>query len=81
MLREAVAWCRSRQGPALVHAQVIRPYSHSLSDDESLYRAAAEREADAARDPLVVFPRLLVEEGFATAEELAGAPGARSTGR
>jgi 2-oxoisovalerate dehydrogenase E1 component len=69
-LREAVAWCRSRQGPALVHAHVIRPYSHSLSDDESFYRSAAERAADAARDPLVLVPRRLVEEGVATEEEL-----------
>jgi 2-oxoisovalerate dehydrogenase E1 component len=72
VLREAAAWCRGRRGPALVHARVIRPYSHSLSDDETLYRPAAEREADARRDPLRVFPRLLVGEGLATEEELAG---------
>jgi 2-oxoisovalerate dehydrogenase E1 component len=69
-LREAVAWCRSRQGPALVHAHVIRPYSHSLSDDESFYRTTAERAADSARDPLVVVPQRLLEEGVATADEL-----------
>ena len=70
VMREATAWCRARRGPALVHAKVIRPYSHSLSDDESLYRAAAEREEDARRDPLQSFPRFLVEGGLATAEEL-----------
>jgi 2-oxoisovalerate dehydrogenase E1 component len=70
VLREAAAWCRSRRGPALVHAKVIRPYSHSLSDDETLYRPAAERAADAERDPLVSFPRMLVEDKLATAEEL-----------
>jgi len=71
VLREAVAWCRARRGPALVHARVIRPYSHSLSDDESLYRTAAEREEEARRDPVTAFPALLAAQGVATAEELA----------
>jgi 2-oxoisovalerate dehydrogenase E1 component len=70
-MREAVSWCRARRGPALVHAHVIRPYSHSLSDDETLYRPPAERQADAARDPLVAFPVFLKEEGVAREEELA----------
>jgi 2-oxoisovalerate dehydrogenase E1 component len=70
VLREAAAWCRSRRGPALVHAKVIRPYSHSLSDDESLYRAPMERAEDALRDPLVSFPKMLIADKVATAEEL-----------
>ena len=70
-MREAVAYCRDRRGPALVHAQVVRPYSHSLSDDETNYRSSAERETDAKRDPLVAFPARLIAEGVATAEELA----------
>jgi 2-oxoisovalerate dehydrogenase E1 component len=69
-LREAAAWCRARKGPALVHARVIRPYSHSLSDDEQLYRSPREREADARRDPLTVFPQFLISEGVTTEEEL-----------
>jgi 2-oxoisovalerate dehydrogenase E1 component len=71
VLTEAAAWCRSRQGPALVHAHVIRPYSHSLSDNEALYRAASEREADAKRDPLLLFSRRLLEEGIASPDRLA----------
>jgi 2-oxoisovalerate dehydrogenase E1 component len=71
VLQEAVAWCRARQGPALVHAHVIRPYSHSLSDDEALYRPPAEREEDARRDPLVSYPQRLLADGVATADELA----------
>ncbi len=70
-LQEAADYCRSHQGPALVHAHVIRPYSHSLSDDETLYRPPREREADAARDPIETFPRLLIQQGSATEEELA----------
>jgi 2-oxoisovalerate dehydrogenase E1 component len=70
VLGEAAAWCRSRKGPALVHAKVIRPYSHSLSDDEALYRSPAERDADAARDPIAAFGRRLVEDGSALDAEL-----------
>jgi 2-oxoisovalerate dehydrogenase E1 component len=66
----AIRHARRRNGPALVHAHVIRPYSHSLSDDETMYRPPAEREADAARDPIVVFPKWLIEEGHATADRL-----------
>lgn len=62
-VREAAAWCRSRQGPALIHAHVIRPYSHSLSDDERLYKTPEEREAEAARDPIQRFPEFLLAEG------------------
>jgi 2-oxoisovalerate dehydrogenase E1 component len=70
-MTRAVDYARKRKGPALVHAHVIRPYSHSLSDDEVMYRPPAEREADAARDPIVTFPKWLVAEGHATEEEIA----------
>ena len=62
-MKEASAWCREGQGPALVHAHVTRPYSHSLSDDERLYKTAAERQAEAERDPVVRFPKFLIDEG------------------
>ncbi|OFW06976.1 MAG: dehydrogenase [Acidobacteria bacterium RIFCSPLOWO2_02_FULL_68_18] len=70
-LGDAVAHVRGRQGPALVHATVIRPYSHSLSDDEKLYKTAAEREAEARRDPLVRMRHLLKAEGMASDADLA----------
>jgi 2-oxoisovalerate dehydrogenase E1 component len=69
-IKRAVDYCRARRGPALVHAKVIRPYSHSLSDDEKLYRPDEERTSDAERDPVKRFGALLVKEGFATQEEL-----------
>ena len=70
-MREAVAHVRSRKGPALVHAKVIRPYSHSLSDDEKLYKTKEEREAEARRDPIARLRDLLLAEELASAEELA----------
>jgi 2-oxoisovalerate dehydrogenase E1 component len=69
-LKRAVDYTRKRKGPALVHAKVIRPYSHSLSDDETMYRPTSEREADAARDPLTQYPAWLIAEGHATQGEI-----------
>jgi len=66
----AVAYARARKGPAFVHAKVIRPYSHSLSDDEKLYKTPDERASEAKRDPLVRLAAFLKAEGFATQAEL-----------
>src|SRR4030095_5629198 len=70
-LREAVQHVRDRKGPALVHATVIRPYSHSFSDDEKLYKTPGERESEARRDPLVRMRQFLLSEELASEEELA----------
>ncbi|HEV3253858.1 MAG TPA: dehydrogenase E1 component subunit alpha/beta [Candidatus Acidoferrales bacterium] len=69
-LSRAVAHCRARKGPALVHAHVTRPYSHSLSDDEKLYRTAEEREEEVQRDPIPRFGLYLVREGVLDEAEL-----------
>ena len=68
--KRAVEYCRERKGPAFVHAKVIRPYSHSLSDDEKLYRPDEEREADAAIDPIKTYAEFLINEGIASGEQL-----------
>ncbi|HVJ05169.1 MAG TPA: dehydrogenase E1 component subunit alpha/beta [Candidatus Saccharimonadales bacterium] len=60
----AVEHVRSGKGPALVHGHVIRPYSHSLSDDEKLYRPEIERKKDAERDPIASFQKFLIAEGI-----------------
>jgi len=69
-MRRAVGHCRTRRGPALVHAHVIRPYSHSLSDDERLYKTAAEREEETQRDPLPKFSLFLVRENILDEKEI-----------
>ena len=63
-LSRAVAHCRAGVGPSFVHAHVIRPYSHSLSDDERLYRPDIERQRDAARDPISRMQLFLIREGI-----------------
>lgn len=68
--RYAFAYARERKGPSLVHAHVIRPYSHSLSDDEKLYRPESERQKESLRDPVEMMGKLLVEEGILTADAL-----------
>ena len=69
-MRRAVDYCRQRKGPALVHAKVIRPYSHSLSDTEKDYRADEERLSDAERDPVKRFGALLIDSGVIDQEGL-----------
>jgi len=70
VLLHASEYARQRKGPALVHAHVIRPYSHSLSDDEVLYKPPKEREEEARHDCLVRFPKRLIAEGVATESEI-----------
>ncbi len=63
-LKTAVEYIRSGNGPAFVHGHVIRPYSHSLSDDEKLYRPDSERNQEVERDPITRFQLFLVREGI-----------------
>ena len=67
---EAVEWVRRERKPAFVHAKVIRPYSHSLSDDERLYKTKTEREAEGKRDPIPRMRAFLLAEGMASESDL-----------
>jgi 2-oxoisovalerate dehydrogenase E1 component len=69
-MRRAAEHCRARRGPALVHAHVTRPYSHSMSDDERMYKPDSEREDEEARDPITNMAAFLVSTGIATEQEL-----------
>jgi 2-oxoisovalerate dehydrogenase E1 component len=69
-LGEAAAYVRRERKPAFVHAKVIRPYSHSLSDDERLYKTPDERKAEAQRDPLTKMRAFLLQEQIATDADL-----------
>lgn len=67
---EVVRWCRERRGPALLHAHTTRPYSHSASDDERLYRSPEERALQDSRDPLSQLRNLILNREIATEAEL-----------
>ena len=69
-MQRAVVHCRERRGPALVHAHVVRPYSHSQSDDEKQYRSVEELEDETRHDPTRTFPALLISKGLATEEDV-----------
>jgi 2-oxoisovalerate dehydrogenase E1 component len=69
-LGDAVSYVRRERKPAFVHAKVIRPYSHSLSDDERLYKTPEERKQEALRDPLTKMRAFLVKEGIASDADL-----------
>jgi len=67
---KAVEHVRRRLGPALVHAHCIRPYSHSLSDDERLYKREEIRRQEAKRDPLIKWQKFLLAERLVSENEL-----------
>ncbi len=67
---DAVARVRRDRKPAFVHAKVTRPYSHSLSDDERLYKTPDERKAEALRDPLTRMRAFLIAEQLTTENDL-----------
>ena len=66
----AAEHCRAGHGPAFVHGHTVRMYSHSQSDDDKVYRSAAEREADALRDPIAKLQMRLLREGILTDEQI-----------
>lgn len=68
---DIVAAVRAGVGPALVHATVTRPYSHSSADTQSKYRSAEELATESAHDPLLLFEKAIVEGGMMSAEEAA----------
>jgi len=69
-INRAVEYIREGHGPAFVHGHVIRPYSHSLSDDEKLYRPEDERKLEVQRDPITRFELFLIREGILDEAEL-----------
>ncbi len=68
--REAEAYIRSKNGPALIHAHVTRPYSHSMSDDQRMYRTDDELVLEAKKDVVNSYPETLLQLGLMSDKEL-----------
>ncbi len=68
--REAEAYIRSKNGPALIHAHVTRPYSHSMSDDQRMYRTEEELEVETKKDVVNSYPETLLQLGLLSDKEL-----------
>ena len=69
--RSIVERVRAGVGPALIHADVVRPYSHSAADTQSKYRSAEELAAERARDPIDRMEAELISGGVITPEQAA----------
>ena len=65
----AVEHARKGEGPYLIECKTYRWYGHSRSDPRA-YRTKEEEKAWKDRDPISTFPKLLVEQGIATQEEI-----------
>ena len=66
---EAVARVRASAGPALIHATVTRPYSHSAQDTQSKYRSAEELAEETANDPITLLESALIDGGVLSVDE------------
>ena len=64
--RAAAHRARTGGGPTFLEAMTYRRGPHTTSDDPTRYRADAERDVWAARDPLDRLDRLLTREGALT---------------
>jgi 2-oxoisovalerate dehydrogenase E1 component len=69
-LQRLIQYCRERKGPALAHAHVTRPYSHSLSDDHRMYRTPEELAEEEARDCIKKLHQRLLDEGILSKAKL-----------
>ncbi|MDA8792829.1 dehydrogenase E1 component subunit alpha/beta [Bacteriovoracaceae bacterium] len=70
IVKNAENYLRDGNGPVLIHASVTRPYSHSLSDDQKMYRTNAELDAEKETDVIKSFPKTLIEKKLMSENEI-----------
>jgi 2-oxoisovalerate dehydrogenase E1 component len=71
MAQRVVSHVRAGVGPALLHARVTRPYSHSAADTQSKYRLPQELELETQHDPIDRLEHDLIEHGVLTGDQTA----------
>ncbi len=69
-LQQACDFTRSGQGVAIVYAECVRIGSHSNSDNHALYRSEKELAQVKTHDPLPLFRKTLLQEGFLSESDL-----------
>jgi 2-oxoisovalerate dehydrogenase E1 component len=62
---------REGLGPALVHATVTRPYSHSTADTQSKYRPQHELDDEAWNDPIAIMERAILDGQLVSGDDMA----------
>ena len=68
--REVEHYVRTRRKPAFLHLGTVRLLAHAGSDPEWTYHPMAQIEAAEFNDPLLHSARLLIENGFLSADEI-----------
>ena len=66
----AIAYCRKRRRPAVLHLHCVRLMGHSGADPDNVYRSGAELDDNAARDPLLRSAQWLLSMGVLDSEAL-----------
>jgi len=66
----AIAYVRRTRRPTLLHLRIVRLLGHAGSDVEQLYRTNTEITETEARDPVLATARMLVAEGWLSADEV-----------
>lgn len=69
-MTEAKEYVQSGAGPAMVHADCDRIFSHSNSDRHEIYRSSEELQEVKQRDPLMQFRYHVLDQGILSEKEI-----------
>ncbi len=67
---EAAEYVRHARRPAFLHMRTVRLLGHAGTDPETEYHTLAQIEANEARDPLLASARIMLDNGWMSADEI-----------